>query len=222
MSISCVNMLTGSATNGGDVTITFSGGIEENDVVLVVGGHGVTTTTITGPTGYTAIATHDTTAPIGGAWYKVMGATPDSSVTCSGGGNVNDGVAYVAYVFRGVDPDNVLDVAATTATASGAAPDAPSITPSTVGSWIVAAGMNDANDTGVTEPTGYYFPTRANGNDVADYTVAGAINPYWTSGAEDPGGWSLWATGECFSVTIALRPLSAVAFRGSLLRGNTG
>src|SRR3990167_6697524 len=85
---------SGAATNGGDVTLTFSTGAGaplEEEGGVVFGGHGVTVTTLAAPgTGYTQIGIHTGTAPICGAWYKVMGPTPDLSVVCSGGGHASD------------------------------------------------------------------------------------------------------------------------------------
>ena len=78
----------GSANNGGNVTLTFDVAPQQDDYVIVFGGHGTTVTTLTAPgSGYTPIEVHTGSAPIFGVWYKKMGASPDSSVVCSGGGD---------------------------------------------------------------------------------------------------------------------------------------
>src|SRR4030042_3489699 len=70
--------------------------------------------------------------------YKIMPATPDTSVTIPSTGNNADGQAYRIMVFRGVDPANVESVAATYAAGQGAnhRPDGAAITPGHTGAWF--------------------------------------------------------------------------------------
>src|SRR3990167_5422020 len=161
----------GSATNGGDVTLTFSTGAGaplEGDVVVVFGGHGVTVTTLAAPgTGYTQIGIHTGSAPIFGAWYKVMGPTPDLSVVCSGGGNGSDGVAYCCWVFSGVDA-TILDQTTTTAgPTTSTNPDCASITTQTANAWVLAMAGSAVNDAAIVAPSGYSNGITDNGNDAA-------------------------------------------------------
>src|SRR3989338_2222058 len=69
----------GSAGNGGNTSDAQAGGPITAD--------------------YTAIATIDSTGPKFGVWYKVMGATADTTVQGEGGGSGAQGVAYGAYVI---------------------------------------------------------------------------------------------------------------------------
>lgn len=220
MSISLVSATSNTEIGGVDVAVPINNA-EENDVVIVFGGHGVGESTIDAPTGYTAIAT-DTTQVPSGAWYKVMGATPDTSVTCDGGGNAADAVVYCVWVLRGVDTTNVLDVSATQATGTASGPDNASITPSTAGSWVLALAMSTVLDVSVVQPTGYEMTVEATRNTTNDVSVAGATYDGWASGAEDPSAWTFWSNGNWHAITVAIRPGSSTAFRGSLLRGNTG
>ena len=166
----------GGNNNGGNVTLTFDVAPVQNDVVVVLGGHGVATITLTAPTPatYTSIAEHTGSAPIFGAWYKVMGATPDTNVVCNGGTANQDSVAYVAYVLRGVDVNDVIDVTTTTAgPTTSTNPNPPSITPTTNGAWIIAMAGGAVRDTSpgtLSSPyENNYF--QAGTNDTNDITV---------------------------------------------------
>ena len=127
---------TGSATNGNDVTLTFDGSPAENDVVILVGGHGDNGAGgNAGATGYTEVGKISDANFEFGVFYKVMGATPDTDVTGQGDGVVQTGTAYASYMLRGVDTSNVSDTAVTTNTTPDAAFDSPSITTVTDAAW---------------------------------------------------------------------------------------
>jgi hypothetical protein len=96
------------ANNGNNVTLTLDAVTppQEGDVVVVWGGHGDAVTTLTAPSGnssgtYTQIAVHTGSTPIFGAWYQVMGATPDATITGFGSGNNQDATAYGCFVLSG-------------------------------------------------------------------------------------------------------------------------
>ena len=69
--------------------------------------------------------------------YKVMGATPDTTVVGnalpSGGRQM-----LIAYVFRNVDQTTPMDVTFTSVTGSNFTVDSPAITPVTLGAAVVA------------------------------------------------------------------------------------
>jgi hypothetical protein len=205
-SISLVGTVqTGSTVGGGDVTLTFDGSPAENDYVLVIGGHGDTVTTLDDPgSGYTQIYVNTGVAPIWGVWYKKLGATPDSSVVCSGGGNANDVAAYISYVLRGVHGQIFQDVARVLGSGAGSTPDPASITPQTVGSWVFAIASQAAYDPSITYPSGYTNTAQATNNGVADTNV-GSCTKEWSSGAEDPGAYGSFSGGPWETVTLAVK-----------------
>lgn len=213
MAITIVAAIQGNfKTNGLDDTISLAAGPPVNgDVVVVLGGHGATSSALAAPVGdnsgaYTEIFRRISGAPICGAWYQVMDSSPDSEVVCDGAGNVNDAVGYVVYILRGVDTGNVLDAAVQTAYTAGANPDPPEITTVTDNALVLAAGTTDANETGFNYPTGYTNQVVRNGNDVADFTVALCSTLVASAGAENPDAFSLFAGSNTLGITIAIRP----------------
>lgn len=201
----------GNTNNGGDVTLTFDVTPSENDVVIVYGGAGYfSSPNPTAPgTGYTQIALYShATNLFFGAWYKRMGASPDSSVVCHGNGAGNAGTAYGCYVLRGVDTTTFADAAATTAgVTTGTNPDAPSITTVTSGAWVIAVAGSQVYDTTPGTVSGYSNQYNTAGDDTAaDITVAGATLEKTTAGAENPAAWSSWASGNWYAISIAVRP----------------
>lgn len=209
----------GSAANGADVTLTFSTTPSQNDVVIVFGGHSYTfggAATAPG-TGYTQIGLYSSGGALFfGAWYKRMGASPDSSVVCKGSGVSSDSTAYGCYVLRGVDTTTAMDAAGTTAGLSvGTNPDAASITTVTDNAWVIPVAGSKVNDAAITAPSGYSNHYTIAQADTASMTVAGATLEKTTAGAENPASWTNWATGSWYAITIAVRPAATVATTGA-------
>ena len=200
---------TGTAPNGNDVTLTFDGSPAEGDVVVVFGGHGVATGTVTDPgTGYTQIAIHSGGGrPVWGAWYKVMGATPDADVLCSGGGNSADAVAYISYMFSGVDATVLDQITTTTGPTLSTNPNCPSITTQTDDAWVLALAGGSTLDASVGTLAGYSNNVQQTGpNESQDITTAGATLLVATAGATDPPAWGSWANTWWYAATVALKP----------------
>lgn len=210
-----------SAASGGDITLTFDVTPSEDDVVIVFAGVTADRASYEPiPTGYTRIInasnTGDTYAE--GTWsYKVMTSTPDTSVTIPGSGNAADGQVAIAYVLRGVDTTNVVDVAG--ASANGALdvegnPDPPSITPITDGAWVFTSHvMNNPNEA-TQPPSGYGDFAKANGVDTNRCVGACAGHVIETAAATDPGTFSAngaWSadTQDWTAFSIAIRPSTA-------------
>ena len=210
---------TGNSNNGGDVTLTFDAVTPplENDIVIVSGGHGVTVTTLTAPVpnagdAYTQVGIHTGSAPIFGVWIKRMGATPDTSVTCDGGGNNADAVAWCSTVYSGVDTTTEQDAAATTAgPTTSTNPDGPSITTVTNNAFVCVLAGSAVFDTSPGTVSGYTDQLNITRNETGDFTTAFARIDKTTFGAEDPAAWGTWASGAWYAVTMALRPVVAVA-----------
>lgn len=198
---------SGSNTNGGDVTLTFDVAPSQNDVVVVFGGYETASAAI-GPStaGYTNVVAQLTGTHGLSLDYKVMGASPDTTVVCQGGGAAADAVVYVAYVLRGVDTGTVQDAAPTPTSASSGAPDPLTITTVTDGAWVLAFAVSKVNDATPGTISGYSNHVSGNATDTNPYTAAGATKLVATAGAEDPGAWSSWASAGWRARTWAVRP----------------
>ena len=195
----------------------------EGDLVLVGVNNASTVNRPEGaltPSGYTASITslyandsNDVNLQVA---YKVMGASPDTSVAIPASNATTAGIAYAIYVFRGVDTTTPLDVNPTVASAtnSGKA-NAPAITPATDGAWIfvvgaaaVAAGAVFTN-AGDLSTTTNHFRSATITSTTNDANIVGGIKTDWTSGEFDPivfGGSTTTNTGSWAAVTLALRP----------------
>lgn len=212
----------GSLSSTHSLSLTsLSGGLDtspqENDFVLAVLSAADTNPTgYTWPGGWTKIGTdlyangsYDNNLTCA---YKIMGASPDTSVAVPATGD-NDGAgAALAYVWRGVDQSTPLDVASTGTTGTGSLiANPPSITPATSGALIVALGgashnLGTAND--FTHALDNVFSDT--GDDVLDAVVGACSFDGWTSGAYDPAAFGhAGADNAIFTWcarTIALRP----------------
>ena len=219
MAISYVGSASNSATTTSfDIDLSTIG-LQQNDLVIILLGmvetadYNLAITTA----GYTEVADlygNDSKDCNFGVFYKFMGASPDTSVTCntvSVNGNARVGLAYC---FRGVDTSTPLDVTSTTAVGTNTGnPDNPSITPTTAGSVVLALGcglmVDDATIVAPTTPEGFTnlaskkLPDSLN----TGVAVAGA-SLAWTSGAVNPNSWSGFSTdtGSAWcAVSMALR-----------------
>lgn len=216
MSIEFVGGIAGGASDGGNVTLdltALAGGIAaaaiEGDFVLVFGGHtsGGGGDASISTSGYTEIWDSGSQPDVVLAW-KFMGSTPDTTVVGTGDGNVADGAAYAALVFRGVDPTTPIDTTTTTATGSSTNPDNPSITATTTESVIAVFAGSVVTDGSITQPTGYTGQVNANVNEtVGDFTVGAAYKAAFNNGeVENPASWTTWSTGAWAAATVCLRP----------------
>lgn len=151
--------------------------------------------------------------------WKIMGATPDTTVSCVAG--ASRGSVGLVQVWRNVDQVTPIDSVIGTATGiNGGFPDGPATTPVTSGAVVITAGMRTGaiGDASVTAPSGYgnlvqktYISTLG--------TTAGIASKIWSgSGAEDPGVWSDWydeganiLACSWAAVTLALRPAAGDA-----------
>lgn len=208
-----------------------SGGpILEGDVVVVVAAHGSTTTsapTASGDVSGSYTVAGSSVRP-NGTWdtnfallYKVMGATPDSTLTIGRQNNSAYGGSARAAVFRGVDTAAPLDATPGTpasGTNGGIPPDgghanAPSVTPATTGAWVVmgAAATLATTSTNIGPPSGMTDIGSFKGDgSTCDLSTNMAYYSGWTSGAYDPAAITTTedATSSTWAAqTIALRPL---------------
>lgn len=173
------------------------------------------------PSGYTAAHTdnyqNDSNDSNFLVSYKVMGATPDTSVDIPASNATTAGVAYAIYVFRGVDTTTPMDATpVVTGNINTGVANAAAITPVTAGAWIVvfagaavAAGAVFTNPAGMSTTTNH-FRSATITTTTNDANIGGAIFTGWTSGSYDPaafGGSTSTNTGSWSAVTLALRPI---------------
>lgn len=217
-----------AGNNGADAALTLSGlGLQEGDLVIV--SYGIPDAdnvdfnmALVGASGWTESAdlfSNDTYDANLGVYYKVMGSSPDASVTVDGLGGTDTQTIAVAMAFRGVDIANPMDVTSTTATALNTMhPNPPSINhnnPS--GVWTVIAGSNVFGNTGTrtfTFPSGYTTSAvQQLANDTSDGIVGLGYRSSGVSDPEDPGVMTTSGTDSTSyawaAVTMALRPAVA-------------
>lgn len=231
MAISFIGKAESSAINGADVTITLPA-MQQGDLVIVAGAIGdndsVATLTMSMVTaGYATVAdlfADDTQDVDMGVFWKVMGATPDTTAVFNGQGGTDAGCAAEAMVFRGVDTTTPMDVTPTTATGINTMhPNPPSINHNNpAGVWTVIAGASGHVAGGgatYTFPTGYTTDSDTIG--AADTTHVSVGMGYRTNPAdpEDPGVMTLSGTDSTgyawAATTIALRPMSQQQVTGT-------
>lgn len=198
-SIEVVDYQAVGESNGNAVTLNFTA--QQNDVVVVFhiqppGANNIGISTA----GYTEAFFNETVIPVDmGVYYKVMGSTPDSSVTTLGSGTVFNGNAACCYVLRNVNTSNPLDVAV-----SGIDNNPPAITTVTNKALvIVCTGRNTSGDSGTYSD--YTTKTAFVGNGNIMVTANTAYKEKLSAGLESSATWSSW-TGSMYSVTTAWRP----------------
>lgn len=147
--------------------------------------------------------------------YKVMTASPDTTVSCNPSSGSTISSTCHAVVFRGVNASSPMDVASTTATAVGSEDiNCPSITPVTVGAVVVCLGgaAGSAVPSGTfTWPTGYTQATKISSDPGSASLGVGAYKSWSGSGAEDPAAFVITMGTSAFdswaALTLALRPI---------------
>jgi hypothetical protein len=196
--------LTGAVNNGGAVTLTFPAGVLQDDVVYVCSGIDGTPTIAT--SGYTAVSNVTSSNQQTWVWRKIMGATPDTSVTINGTGQPQDAHTVVALILRGVETSQPEDAASTTASGSSTNPDNPAITTVFNRAWVLAFASSRVLDSTITAPSGYTNQTNIAQTDTNPSTTGVATKEITTAGTEDPPSWTDWATGTWGAITVAVRP----------------
>lgn len=196
-----------SAAGGSSAVVTLPAGVQEGDLVVVCS---FSTTTPSTPSGYTQQAAHSVAFPGGGnavgrVFTKVMGPTPDTSVTVTA-----TFATAAVHVWRGVNA-TPMDATPTTSNTS----NCPSITPVTSGAVVLAfSGGGFVSSSTLTTPTGYSnvkLQNQTGSHDSVDtyYYISAVASKAWTSGAEDPNGFtpsSNTGADAGFGITLALRP----------------
>lgn len=216
-------------SNGYSVSLngTLTGGIASSpaagDIVVVSSGFGNTASSAPAVSGnvsgaytslFTPIHQNDTWDTEFGCFYKIMGASVDTSLTITRTTNTAYGGGTAVQVWRGVDQTTPIDVTTTAGGGNASAPNPPSITPTTVGALIMAAGCGTqgASGSAFTVPAGLGYVSILADGSTSDVGVYLRTSIEWASGAYDPSTATGGATSSSCSwaaATIALRPVSA-------------
>ncbi len=210
-----IGSVTGSVAGGtGSQSVTLPAGLQQGDIIIVALAcdSSLSSDGISNGQGYTDIVHDSSSSPGANIAWKVMGASPDSQVSIE---RVREfftsyDTAYVIQAWRGVNVNDVLDVAATSVTGSSGDPDSPSITPVTPGALVFTIGLGDDDGGTVnTVPSGYSNPSQARtGTGESDRATAVIASKMWSSGAEDPAAWVLDSFNDNWRAwTVALRPI---------------
>jgi len=146
--------------------------------------------------------------------YKVMGATPDASVTCNTPTSTTSwGPVMAVQVWRNVDTTTPMDVTPTTALQGNTLLiNPPAITPVTAGAIIISGGCGGHN---------HQSADTYSSSDLSNFLTLSGTQAYkpcvgmgsysdWESGAFDPAAFtfsdSTGSSYSCTSCTLALRP----------------
>lgn len=228
--LSYVGSAEGSGINT-TVNVSLTGlSLQQGDLVIVLNGWGETSNGDpgVGTSGYTEVAdlyaNDSVDANLSVSW-KIMGASPDSSVSCNSNGTTFGASACLVHVWRGADATVPMDVTPTTATGVDSAVfDSPSITPVTAGAVVLTLGLSTATgasgDSSITAPSGYSNQADINANGNTRSSQSGIASKAWSgSGAENPGAWSNITTDTFNSwaaVTLAIRPAAGPGGGGTI------
>lgn len=193
---------SGSTALEGDIVIAANG--------IVTNAGGVAGITTSGYTSIVAVSVVDTNRTGLAVAYKVMGATPDTTVTVKGSGDATRAANGVVHVWRNIN-STPIDVTTTTATGTNSGvPNPPSITPTTSGAIVVVVGASAQNSGGTpSAPTGYTNLKGSSSDPGGTAGLLGIASKAWTSGAEDPGtfgGFESHTADSWCAASIALRP----------------
>jgi hypothetical protein len=226
MAITFFDSATGSSTNGGNLNLSLPASMQQDDIVVLFAAANQASGTLTGPSGgagYTRIGASNISSGTVevGAWYKFMGASPDTSVSVIvASGATTDSLCALSMVFRGVDTATPLDVAATTATGTSTNPNPAAIVPSSDDTCIVVGAGSGVADATPGTVSGYSTPVVVNGNDTNDTTLASCylILTGNAGVSQDPAAFSSWGSGSWGVHTVALRPLAPAAGQPAVKR----
>jgi VCBS repeat-containing protein len=219
-SITLVGMTSQAGQQANYYEVALPAGLLPGDVVVVATGCMSYKEYINGgvvsPDGYIedAYVTRNATWKVNlSVSHKVLGPSPESSITVVGPGQgTYRGAGTVVMAFRGVDATTPLDVSAVSAPAptTGVLADPGPVTPLSQGAVVVSACAWTINNiTAITPPSNCTEHIEATHGPGTAYVVGLAVAPWAGSGQFDPGPWATTGLdGNCAScaVTIALRP----------------
>jgi len=162
--------------------------------------------------GYTIIAYSTGDDPDYGLFYKIMGATPDTTVNIEHSNSASGTGNLIMQAWRGVDGTTPLD--GVTPALSGSNLNPPSVTTNTDGALVIAYGaLDDDSATLTTSPAGYtniLFQATGTGTS-GDTSAALGSKIVATAGAEDPATWVFSTSDQALAYTFVLKPAAGGA-----------
>ena len=225
MAITIISSILLTAADGLNITIPFTGAVQD-DVVVTFGGFAGGTSTAPGvisPTGYTSILVNDAADVDFKVEWKRLGSVVEPSILLAGSGAAADAGGYGAYILRGVTKaENPFIGVIQTSIASGV-PQSPSIITAIDGSIVLAMAGNDVFDSSPGNVNEFAANMGSSTNDTDDFSVAGAASIFASGGSKAPGAWSTWTAGGYVSATVALAPALQTTFNNYLFpKGGDG
>ena len=206
----------GATSSGSTSLLNLSGGSnfapQTNDLVVIAVATSSTAERSQAVTGYTQIAslyandTYDTNLWVG---YKVMGATPDTSVTIPASGSTSDAQTAAIQVWRNA----TFDIANTVTRIDSVLVNPPAITTTSNNNTLLVIGAGAHNEPSAQTYTASYLSNflTVGSIDTNDSTIGFGSIDRPTAGTYDPAQWNFSApsasTSSCASVTLALKPV---------------
>jgi len=196
----------------GNQSITLPGSPITGDLVLVATAGDISCADSIASAGYTVPENGTGANPGANFGYKVMGATPDTTVDVVKHATILK--SNVVQVWRGGDPNTILDAAwQTPATGTSNAPNPTATTSVTPGALSVAVAFLDDDDTTVSAvPSGYTNLVEANtgqASTTVGSTVAISSKVLGVPGPEAPAAYTMGSSDTWAASTITFRAVDA-------------
>lgn len=213
MAITVVGSTTGSANNGGNVTLTFTG-IASSDYIIVSATRGTSRTaamTVTSSSGGSYTNLLGGTITSSGCQFSVWGQLVSSAGTptqaiIAGTAASSDSCCAVGSFWRGVRSSAPADATATSTTGNSSTPDSPSITVvnTDLGDVIITAIGQQATGVTLTPPASFASLGTISVNDNWDAAGGQAWITYASTAAINPALWTSTLSAGWGAATIAL------------------
>jgi hypothetical protein len=200
---------TGSAINGGNITLSLPTGRVAGDVVVVFYATNAVSGGGTSSSGWTQIGSNLGATTRIQVFRKVMGASPDANIVLVGTTAAADSSSAIAIAFSGVNNATPEDAAVPQgATGSSTNPDPAAITPITTGAVAIAyAATSVVDTTGTSGPTGYSNFTQVSSSDTNSTTSYLAWKGALAGGvSENPSAFTGVSTAAWAAYSVVLKP----------------
>lgn len=145
-------------------------------------------------------------------FYKVMGVTPDTTLSLHDGSSGGDvGATGSVSVWSGINAATQMDVSPVPATGTNTGtPDPAAILPVTTGAVVLAIGGGSAtSDRTMTAPSGFGNLIFGTNTQSSQNSTCGIASIAWGGGSVNPGtfgGMSTSTSDSWCALTVALRP----------------
>jgi RHS repeat-associated protein len=210
--------MVGTVTASGKATslrLTLPSGVQVNDQVIVASTQ-PSTTTVTAPSGYTQVATVTSggTSPLAKTTvFRHAVATGDTSVTLTYSTGTT-AQSVVLGVYRGVDPNQPIDVTAIASAAASTSVTAPSVTPTYASDRLLVfqGAVGTFSGSSWTAPTGTV--ERAQINATANVSSGLADQPI-PSGATGSRSSAFGSSANLTAIEVTLAPVHTVILVGT-------